>query len=83
MRIAKLYGGYKKGEADYQSNIKGVCWDKSVQSWKANLRLGVRKDENGNYIIASVKPCSPGSKVTVLIKRGALYFNTVFAAAVE
>ena len=36
--------------------------------------------ENGSYVIASLENCSPGKKVKVLIKRGALYFNTVYAA---
>ena len=39
------------------------------------------KTEQGNYIIATLNNCTPDSKVTVLIKRGALYFNTVYAAA--
>ena len=37
------------------------------------------RSENGHYIIASSRNCSVGKKVTVLIKRGALYFNTVYA----
>jgi len=38
------------------------------------------EDKSGAFIIASLKDCKPGAKVTVLIKRGALYFNTVYAA---
>ena len=36
--------------------------------------------ENGSYLIASLMHCSPGMTVKVFIKRGALYFNTVYAA---
>ena len=38
------------------------------------------KSDAGNYIIASLTDCSPGAEVTILIKRGALYFNIVYAA---
>lgn len=38
------------------------------------------KSDSGSYIIASLEKCSPGTEVTILIKRGALYFNTVYAA---
>ena len=38
------------------------------------------KTDNGSYIIARLGSCSPGVKVSVLIRRGALYFNTVYAA---
>lgn len=38
------------------------------------------KSETGSYIIASLVSCSPGAEVTIVIKRGALYFNTVYAA---
>ena len=38
------------------------------------------KTEQGNYIIATLNNCTSGAEVTVLIKRGALYFNTVYAA---
>ncbi len=38
------------------------------------------KDEDGNYVIASLQPCIPDANVSLFIKRGALYFNTVFAA---
>lgn len=38
------------------------------------------KDEKGNYVIASLKHCKPQAEVTILIKRGAVYFNTVYAA---
>lgn len=36
--------------------------------------------ENGSYLIASLKSCSQGMEVRILIKRGALYFNTLYAA---
>ena len=38
------------------------------------------KDEKGNYVIASLKHCKPKAEVTILIQRGAVYFNTVYAA---
>ncbi|ARN74022.1 hypothetical protein [Oceanicoccus sagamiensis] len=38
------------------------------------------EDQTGNYIIASVADCKAGADVTIFIQRGALYFNTVFAA---
>lgn len=38
------------------------------------------KSASGSYIIANLRNCRPGSDVTILIKRGALYFNTVYAA---
>ena len=38
------------------------------------------KTRQGNYIIAALDNCKAGSTVTILIKRGALYFNTVYAA---
>lgn len=39
------------------------------------------KTEQGNYIIAALNNCKPDSMVTVFIRRGALYFNTVYDAA--
>lgn len=38
------------------------------------------RSETGSYIIASLNDCSPGAEVTIVVKRGALYFNTVYAA---
>ena len=38
------------------------------------------KTQQGNYIIAALNNCKAGTTVTVFIKRGALYFNTVYAA---
>lgn len=38
------------------------------------------KTETGGYIISSVSECGPGARVNIYIKRGALYFNTVYAA---
>ena len=38
------------------------------------------KSENGSYIIASLNGCDPGIAVIIIIKRGALYFNTVYTA---
>ena len=38
------------------------------------------KSETGSYIIASLIGCRPGAEVTIVIKRGALYFNIVYAA---
>lgn len=46
----------------------------------AKLHHATLKAENGTYIIASLAECRPGMKVSILIKRGALYFNTVYAA---
>ena len=37
------------------------------------------RSEQGNYIIANLDECSPGMEVNIIVKRGALYFNTVFA----
>jgi len=36
--------------------------------------------EDGSYVIASLKNCRADAEVSILIKRGILYFNTVFAA---
>lgn len=47
---------------------------------KAQLSHATIKVDDGRYIIASLKNCSPNRKVTVLIKRGELFFNTVYAA---
>lgn len=38
------------------------------------------KTEMGSYLISSLKGCNPGEKVNVFIKRGALYFNTIYVA---
>lgn len=38
------------------------------------------KAENGSYVIAELPDCRADSAVTVLTRRGALYFNTVYAA---
>lgn len=37
------------------------------------------KSKNGSYIIASLRDCSPGAEVNIFIKRGALFFNTIYA----
>lgn len=38
------------------------------------------KAETGSYIIAELADCRADREVSVLIRRGALYFNTVYAA---
>lgn len=38
------------------------------------------KTANGSYIISSLRNCSAGAKVNIFIKRGALYFNTIYVA---
>ncbi len=38
------------------------------------------KAKNGSYIIANLEDCRSGMDVNILIKRGALYFNTLYAA---
>ncbi len=38
------------------------------------------KADSGRYIIAKLPGCEVGADVTILVKRGALFFNTVFAA---
>jgi hypothetical protein len=37
------------------------------------------KAENGSYIISSLRNCKPGKRTKIYVKRGALYFNTVYA----
>ncbi|MEM9256753.1 MAG: hypothetical protein AAGA91_15000 [Pseudomonadota bacterium] len=36
--------------------------------------------ENGSYLIADLDECRPGMLVRVVVKRGALFFNTVYGA---
>lgn len=38
------------------------------------------RSEKGDYIIAKLDDCSVGMEVVILVKRGVLYFNTVFSA---
>ncbi len=38
------------------------------------------KTEAGAYIIAGISECKQGAAVNVFINRGALYFNSVYAA---
>jgi len=38
------------------------------------------KSKNGSYIISSLRDCNPGAEVNIMIKRGALFFNTIYAA---
>lgn len=38
------------------------------------------KSEDGSYIISSLRHCKPGATVNIFIKRGALFFNTLYAA---
>ena len=45
-----------------------------------NLFHATIKAEDGRYMIAKLPGCQPGAEVTILLKRGALFFNTVFAA---
>ena len=44
------------------------------------LSHAIIKTEQGNYTIASLNNFKPRSMVTVFIRRGVFYFNTVFAA---
>jgi hypothetical protein len=37
------------------------------------------KAENGSYIISSLRSCTPGTRTEIYVKRGALYFNTVYS----
>jgi hypothetical protein len=37
------------------------------------------KLENGSYVISSLKDCNRDMTVSVYVKRGALYFNTLYA----
>ena len=47
---------------------------------KAQLAHATIKTDDGDYLIASLKKCSPNREVTIFIRRGALYFNSVYAA---
>ena len=38
------------------------------------------KTEHGHYVTAGVDGCSPGKRVNILVKRGVLYFNTIYVA---
>jgi hypothetical protein len=38
------------------------------------------KTEAGGYIISSLSDCVPGAEVNISIKRGILYFNTIYTA---
>jgi hypothetical protein len=38
------------------------------------------KSNNGSYIISSLRDCNPGAEVNIFIKRGALFFNTIYTA---
>ena len=38
------------------------------------------KSKNGSYIISSLRDCRPGAEVNIFIKRGALFFNTIYTA---
>lgn len=38
------------------------------------------KNDNGAYLIAKLQACKPDTEVVILVQRGALYFNTVYAA---
>ena len=46
----------------------------------AQLAHATIKSENGVYVISSLRDCNPGAEVNILIKRGALFFNTIYAA---
>jgi hypothetical protein len=37
------------------------------------------KADNGSYIISSLRSCNPGARTEIYVKRGALYFNSVYA----
>lgn len=38
------------------------------------------RTEKGSYLIAKLATCQPDTVIKVLVKRGALYFNTVYVA---
>ncbi len=38
------------------------------------------RTESGAYLISSITDCETGAAVNIFIKRGILYFNSVFAA---
>jgi hypothetical protein len=38
------------------------------------------KTENGKYIISSLRNCIRGMSAEIYVKRGALYFNSVYAS---
>jgi hypothetical protein len=37
------------------------------------------KVDDGSYIISSLRSCNPGARTEIYVKRGALYFNSVYA----
>ncbi|EIF44599.1 MAG: hypothetical protein ACJA1T_000016 [Zhongshania aliphaticivorans] len=41
------------------------------------------KTSSGSYLISSVSSCSVGSDVTIFVKRGILYFNTIYVAEIK
>lgn len=41
------------------------------------------KTRSGSYLISSVSNCSVGSDVTIYVKRGILYFNTIYVAEIK
>ncbi len=68
---------------------QGEVVDRMVGSVERCERLGgaaeslfhaTIKADSGSYIIAKLPGCEVGAEVTILVKRGALFFNTVFAA---
>ncbi|WP_320838211.1 hypothetical protein [Zhongshania sp.] len=40
------------------------------------------KTSSGSYLISSVSSCSAGRDVNIFVKRGILYFNTIYVAEI-
>jgi hypothetical protein len=61
-----MAGEVKKCETLGGGNIEGMS--------HATIKV-----ENGSYIISSLRSCKPGKITEIYVKRGVLYFNTVYA----
>lgn len=70
---------YKNGET--VNVVEGRIQScQQLSGGKENLTHARIKTNNNSYVVTAFDYCSPGKKVNVYTKRGALYFNTVFFA---
>ncbi len=69
-------------QGEVLTTLRGKVERCRVLGGAESLQHATIKAENGSYLIASLEHCRAGAEVAVLIKRGALYFNTIYAAEV-
>lgn len=55
------------------------CETLGKEQTKTFVHATIRSEQSA-YIIAKLNNCRPGQDVKIIVKRGALYFNTVYFA---